>query len=174
MTRKSFEPTLGHHFRQAWTILIYALVLVSGPILVWYQYGPNRLPLAFSISGALFLTVFISHAVLHVRYTRVSRGMSFTFNNLKKQIQIRRYGIARVVKDEQIAKVECVAHRSLVRNEAAMYPWQAYGYAVVRLKSGEYFVVTTLAVPDFRWPYEFREAEIREVVYPWPPFSSLQ
>jgi hypothetical protein len=100
--------------------------------------------------------------------------MSFRFNSREQQIQIRRRDLTRVVADSEIASVECVAHRSLVRNEVAMYPWQAYGYAVVRLESGEHFVVTTLAVPNLQWPYEFRKAKIREVLYPWPPLSSLR
>ncbi len=147
---------------------------VLGPVIVLYQYGSNRLPLAFLVSGALFLAVFIPHAALHIRYTSVSRGLALKFDNVKKHIHVRKHGESRIVKDEQIANVQCVAHRSLTRNEAAMYPWQAYGYAIVRLRTGERLVITTLAVPDLRWPYEFRNAEIREVLYPWPPFSSLR
>lgn len=173
MTGASFKPTIANHFRQTWTFLIYAQALTLGPAIVWYKHGAQSLPLAYSVAVPLFLAVFVPHAILHVRYNSVSRGMSFVFKN-KHQIEVRRAGVTRVVGDVEIDNVECVLHRSLSRNETTMYPWQTYGFAIVRLVTGEHFVITTLAVPDLRWPYEFCKATIREVLYPWPPYSSLK
>ena len=161
-------PSLQNHMIHAWSSAIFLIVLGVTAAFISYVYGVEHLPLVLSVAGTYVGIVVALHAAIHIRYMLVSKGKWFQFDIGKRQTIIHENGETRIISDDDVLVVEVVLHRSLSRNELAFYPWQTYGYALIRLKSGDCILITTLALPKLDWPYEFRNVVVSEKLYPWP------
>ena len=164
-----YRASFINHLRQAWPIALYASII---PILPWwvsYFHGIDDPQFATIVASVLFGLVFFPHLLIHLRYSFVSSNLSVDFLDQEKEIVIKSDNYAKVIRDFDIESVDMVLPRSLARQEIFVYPWQIYGYAILKLVSGEEFLITSLVVPRLKFPFEFRNVNTRERLYCWPP-----
>lgn len=164
-----YNMSLRSHLIQAWPIAIFSSILVIIPAGAHYYLGIEDLRFPMLVALILFSLVFVPHLLIHLRYARVSSHFSIEFRANEKEIVVECGKYTKVIRDADIERVDMVLPRSLARNEIAVYPWQLYGYAVLKLTSGEKLLVTSLVVPKLKFPYKFRNVGVRIGLYCWPP-----
>ena len=87
-------------------------------------------------------------------------GRSITFKCADNELSVA---------DDDIRTVQVTLPPPLTNGSPVWFPWQEYCYAVITTSAGKQFLITCLAVPGLRWPYEFKNAEVLESLYCWPP-----
>lgn len=164
----TFLVTWKSHVRQAWPIIFYATLPIIIPVYLSYVHGIEDVKFGTILAFAFFGLILVPHFLIHYRYTILSSGVTVKFDGQHKKITFKSRDDQKVVHDHDIASIDMVLTRSLARDELIAYPWQAYGYAIIRLRSGEKLLITSLLVPRMKIPYEFRELNVRESLYCWP------
>ena len=76
----TFRTTWKNHIRQAWPIIVYAALPVIVPIYLHFRHEIEDVTLATAITSGFFGLILVPHLLIHVRYTKVSRGVIVDFD----------------------------------------------------------------------------------------------
>src|SRR5690606_41940961 len=56
----------------------------------------------------------------------------------------------------------------LAENRMLWFPWDSYNYSIIRLKSGQQFILTSLLVPNMKLPFDEQKIRLRKRFYCYP------
>ena len=168
MSNEAYRVTWISHLRQGWPFFLYSLLLVGVPLYVHYR-GVKDLRVAVVSAIAFFCLFFIPHLLIHLRYAWVSRKMSISFDKNNSVLSINDGRTVKVFRLNDIKSTALVLPGPLAHDEAFFYPWQIYGYATIVTYAGQKNVVTSLLVPDLRFPVDLPNAVVHKRFYCWPP-----
>ena len=172
-TRETYIINAADHADHIWPILIS---VIGYPVLLAYvysKYGPEHLPLAAAVAGALFLFVLLPQVALHCRFLKVNSGMSIRFDARNQSIHISS------VHGEVLLPVAEINRFRIVKSVAAslssfqFYPWQHYAFVEICMGDGRCYIVTSLLVPIKVWGLILDGYESRPKVFPWPPNQAI-
>ena len=146
-----------HIFYIAWMpFVIQNILLVDG-----FRYGI----IAASIA---FVVVFIPHSIIHLRYFFLNKGDVLTINQKSKEINFeQRHGERKSFDVNDIVKVQTVISNAKSKKGLQWYPWDDYSYSTIYLRDGSAILITSLLLPDLKWPFELPDEVIEISYYCW-------
>jgi len=167
MTYK-LKITLNHHFKNIWPIFIAVIGFSLMPIYLNYKYGSEDLHLYIKVCFFSFLVFFIPQLVIHLAYYWANRGRVFYYapdeRRVKIEINNRTY---KFILDD-IEWIERNKSFALAADWYQWMPWDNYNYSVLRVKTGEQFVITSLLVPNMDLPIDESKIRLRKRFYCYP------
>ncbi|MDN3653247.1 hypothetical protein QWY77_10880 [Thalassotalea ponticola] len=166
---KKFSLSIKSHFIQAWPIFIILGIALCTPYLFVSEFGEQSFGFGVNAALIIFFVVFIPHSIIHIRYTLLSRGKEVSFDKKNKEIRYKSRNSERIIKHSDINNVRIVLNTAQKNNSPQCFPWQAYSYAVLILKTGEQILITSLLVPNLNWPYTFSSITLEDDIWCWAP-----
>jgi len=86
--------------------------------------------------------------IIHINYYIVSKGDVLQYNFLEQSITLKHNNKSITFHLEDIDFVVRYMSFNLTANRSFVLLWDGYNHAVISLKSGERFTMTSLLVPD--------------------------
>ena len=172
-TKSTYVINAADHAVHIWPILIF---LVGYPLtlaFVYSKYGPDHLPVAAVVAGALFLFVLLPQVALHWRFLKVNSGMSIRFDTRNQSIHIGSVDGEVVLPVAEINRFRIVKSMAASLSSFQCYPWQHYAYVEISMDDSRRYVVTSLLVPIKVWELILEGYESQPEVFPWPPNQAI-
>lgn len=165
----TYSITLGHHFKNAWSILIFLIGYSLLPYYLMYRFGPKDITIYFIGCLVLFLLFFIPQLIIHLRYYSLDRGRIFYYTPDRCQMVLMlKDGRTFEFSFDDIEELERNKSFPLAENRMQWFPWDTYNYSRIRLKNGQQFVVTSLLVLNMDLPVEENKVKLRKRFYCYP------
>lgn len=161
-----YKISFDHHFKNAWTILIYLSIFSVLPIYMVNRFGYKDVLVFVQLSALAFSLFFIPQLILHVNYYRRNKGYVFFYDPVGQRITISRKGESVNFLFSDIKLIKRVKSYPLAENRMQWFPWDSYNYSVIQLKGGQEFIVTSLLVPNMDLPIESEKIKLKKTFYP--------
>jgi len=157
------------HWRHLWpSLLFFVMLIVILPVYLAYRFGSDTVPSSLTYSIGAFLLIFWPHMVIHSHHASVNKGASLSIDGPSNEIRISndatQLRIPLTDANELLVIKGVGAYWGL-----SMYPWQSYGYALIRYDDVTRVAVSSLLVPLESWEKFFVGCEVEKSIYPWPP-----
>lgn len=164
----AYRLTFAHILSHWWIISIHLVFVVGVPFYVSSRFGAEHF--RFSMFGMLaFLAViYFPLVLLHARYVSENLRMAVSFDLAEKAVTISKHGKDLQFRESDIADIATYKTRSMIRNSLLLFPWDSSCYALIRLKDGQHFVITSLLIPRLDWPLDFGCERVVATIFPWP------
>lgn len=88
----TYKISLDHHFKNAWTILIYLLIFSALPIYMINRFGSDDMLVFVQLSVLVFLLFFIPQLILHINYYMRNKGDIFFYDPTGQKITLNHKG----------------------------------------------------------------------------------
>ncbi|SFC85483.1 hypothetical protein SAMN05421747_1397 [Parapedobacter composti] len=164
----TYKISLANHIKNGWPILIYAICFYGLTYYLRYRFGLHDIRLYNLVCFFAFLIFFIPQLLIHLTYYWLNEGRAFYCNLLEKSITINVKGKKYNFSFDDIKLIERNKSFALSGITYQWMPWDNYNYSVIRLKSGQEFVVTSLLVPNMDLPLEESKIKLRKRFYAYP------
>lgn len=165
----TYTVTLNHHFRNAWGILIFVVGFSLAPLYLTYRHGDGNVTSYYIVCLGFFLLLFIPQVVLHLTYYRIDKGKVFSYTSEKQKMSLHlKDGRTLEFSFDQIDYIEHSKSIPLAENRMLWFPWDSYNYSIIRLKSGQQFILTSLLVPNMKLPFDEQKIRLRKRFYCYP------
>jgi len=162
----TYKMSLNHHFKNAWTIIIYLLIISAVPLYMVNRFGTEDFFEFVKLSVITFLLIFIPQLVLHLNYYFRNKGDIFFYDPSRQKITIEHKGQSVNFSFSEIELIKRFKSYPLAEKRLQWFPWDSYNYSVIRLKGGKEFIVTSLLVPDMDLPIESEKIMLVKTFYP--------
>jgi hypothetical protein len=162
----TYKISLDHHFKNAWTILIYLLIFSALPIYMINRFGYDDMMVFVQLSVLVFLLFFIPQLILHINYYMRNKGDVFFYDPLGQKITIYHRELFVSFSFSDIEKINRFKSYPFAENRMQWFPWDSYNYSVIRLKGGQEFVITSLLVPNMDLPIDSKKINLKKKFYP--------
>lgn len=162
----TYKISLDHHFKNAWTILIYLLIFSALPIYMINRFGSDDMLVFVQLSVLVFLLFFIPQLILHINYYMRNKGDIFFYDPTGQKITINHKGESVSFSFRDIELIKRFKSYPLSENRMQWFPWDSYNYSIIRLKGGREFIVTSLLVPNMDLPIESEKIKLKKTFYP--------
>lgn len=172
MQSRVYGATALNHLRQLSAIVPVALVFSLFPLYMETAHGiGGTVPF---VSAGIVLVLFVPQVALHLRYSYIASKFRLKFYCRSGEFVFRDSARVRRIKISEIDGVDLFVTRALLGNGFEAYPWQGYGYALIRSTAGECALVTTLVFPRMKIPVRLPNVSVRHSIYCWPPSRLLR
>ena len=162
----TYKISFDHHFKNAWTILIYLLIFSALPIYMINRFGSDDMLVFVQLSVLVFLLFFIPQFILHINYYMRNKGDIFFYDPAGQKIIINHKGESVSFSFRDIELIKRFKSYPLSENRMQWFPWDSYNYSIIRLKGGQEFIVTSLLVPNMDLPIESEKIKLKKTFYP--------
>lgn len=163
----TYKICLDHHFKNAWTILIYLVIFSVLPIYMINRFGSEDILVFVQLSVVVFLVFFIPQLILHINYFMRNKGDVFFYDPTGQKITLNHKGESVSFSFRDIELVKRFKSYPLAENRMQWFPWDSYNYSVIRLKGGQEFIVTSLLVPNMDLPIDSDKIVLIKKFYPF-------
>lgn len=163
----TYKICLDHHFKNAWTILIYLVIFSVLPIYMINRFGSEDILVFVQLSVVVFLVFFIPQLILHINYFMRNKGDVFFYDPTGQKITLNHKGESVSFSFRDIELVKRFKSYPLAENRMQWFPWDSYNYSVIRLKGGQEFIVTSLLVPNMDLPIDSDKIVLNKKFYPF-------
>ncbi|HWV74948.1 MAG TPA: hypothetical protein VN040_24685 [Pseudosphingobacterium sp.] len=159
-----YKVTFKHHLRNGWLIILGIILCVFFPYFMVFKTN-ERIEVFSIISIFLFVLTAIPIIVVHLNYYTVNKGDVLKYAYQEREIIITHKGISINFSLDDIEEVIRYMSFNFAANRSSVLPWDGYNHAVVRLKNGREFTITSLLVPNLNIPIEGDRIIIKRGLY---------
>lgn len=154
-----YEITLASHLKQIKGVL-YGVIVGGGIIAIATHELDVPIHVRLLLPVILSLILCFDALVLHVRYWLLNRNTFLTLSD--ECIGIIENGSATEIHPCDIENFELNLTRPFFDNGPVWGPGEDYLYALIRLKSGKEFIITSLLLSKLKFPERFMKISVRK------------
>jgi hypothetical protein len=147
---KNYKITLKSHLVQIWPIFIYLSAALLLPLYFSGKYKAETIETITHFSGLLLAFLIIPMLILHLRYFMLNRE-SLIEEKSKNIFSLKIQDLELSVKTIDIEKIDIYKSVSAYYKGFRVLPVDNYFYGVIKLKSGQDIIITTLIDPELVW-----------------------
>ncbi len=137
---KILQVSIFNHFVSLLSLLIACVGIIC--ILIFLRFDPD----AITVFGIGLLVDAVPALYLHIRYWIKNKGEEYEIRD--NEIILKKHGKEIIYKNQDIEKIIVYLSPSLYKNSNFhLLAIESYHYAKIRLKTGEYLVLTCLLAP---------------------------
>ena len=131
-----------------------------------YRFGADDILVFVQLSTLVFLMFFIPQLILHINYYTKNKGDMFFYDSAGKRVTINHNGESLNFTFDDIELIKRFKSYTIAENRMQWFPWDSYNYSIIRLKSGQEFIVTSLLVPNLDFPIDTQKIRLKKIFYP--------
>lgn len=161
---ENFKVGLRSHFKSGIPIMLGLLVCILFPYLLSLAKDEN-IASFFVIPISIFMIGVLPTIIIHINYYLANRGDSLMFSSQDSIITITHKGKPTTFTLDDIDHIEKYMSYNLAANRSGVIPWDDYNHAIIYLKDGQEFIVTSLLVPNLNLLLEAEKIVIKTNFY---------
>ena len=156
----NYKITLKSHLAQVWPIFIYLLAALIIPLYFSDKYKAETIETISIFSGWLLAFLVVPMLILHLRYFMLNRECLIEEKG-KNAFLLKMKDLKLSIKVVDIEKIEIYKSFSAYHKGFRVLPVDNYFYGVIKLKSGQEVIITTLIDTELAWLSHLNVAHIK-------------